>query len=182
MILSFFSDLTLVYYITPERYFLLQITIFVILETLLFSIYLISITQSPALKKIILAILLSFLCFSITYSSLFAEGKVYPIIASLESIIVIIFCIIVLFEQMARPQSLFIYSTSSFWIITGILFYLSGIFFLSLVFSQLSEEETNKYWSLNLVFNILKNILFATAFSMKNTASHESSFLKNQTR
>lgn len=90
-------------------------------------------------------------------------------IVSLETIIVIIACISVFFEQVTNPQSLFIYSTPTFWIIVGILFYLSGTFFISLVLPQLSPEETAKYWPLNWVFNTLKNIAFSIAFFMKNS-------------
>jgi predicted membrane channel-forming protein YqfA (hemolysin III family) len=169
-----------VYYITPQEFGRQQITLFVIIETILFTLYLALMSQNDRLKKILLLILVGFVVFAISYAYIsYEKDTYYATIASVETIIVIIACILVFFEQITHPQSLFIYSTDVFWIIAGILFYLSGIFFLSLVLPQLSDKETEKYWSLNLVFNILKNILFAIAFLMKNPTSNNSIFNKN---
>lgn len=175
-ILSLFSDILLFYGIIPDNYTALYITSFVVLETILFTLYLILITQSTKLKKIITSVLVLFTLFSICYILTKIHYSSYSTIASLETIIVIVTCIIVFFEQISRPQSLFIYSTSSFWIIVGMLFYLAGIFFLSLLLPQLPKEDADKYWQLNSVFNIFKNISFTIAFAMKNSSLYNSRF------
>jgi hypothetical protein len=107
------------------------------------------------------------------------KDKYYAALCSLETIVVIVSCTIVLFEQISNPKSLFIYSTDSFWVVVGMLFYLAGIFFVSLLLPQLSKDEVDKYWQLNLVFNIFKNISFTIAFSMKNSTLNNPSFPKN---
>ncbi|MFM9908292.1 MAG: hypothetical protein ACKVOW_03025 [Chitinophagaceae bacterium] len=72
-------------------------------------------------------------------------------------------CIYYFFEQMRHPNSLFIYSTAEFWIVTGILIYLAGNFFLFIYNSNLTNAELDIYWSINYVFNAIKNILFGLA-------------------
>lgn len=178
IILSFSSDLLLVYDITTLPYVNLQLTIFVILETSIFIFYLILVANNKRLKHILTLILIFFILFCLLSVQWLESDKYYSTIASLETIIVIISCIIVFYEQITHPQTLFIYSTSSFWIIVSMLFYLSGTFFLSLVLPQLSEEETDRFWQLNLGFNILKNILFSIAFSIKKSSS-ENTLLNN---
>ena len=72
-------------------------------------------------------------------------------------------CVIYFFEQMRNPNSLFIYSTSEFWIVTGILIFLAGTFFIFIYSANLSEKEFLKYWPINYLFNTIKNILFGLA-------------------
>ena len=69
-------------------------------------------------------------------------------------------CILYFFERIRKPDSLFIYNTFDFWIVTGILIYLSGTFFIFMFSSNLSQEEFLKYWFINYIFNAIKNILF----------------------
>lgn len=66
---------------------------------------------------------------------------------------------------------MFIYQDSSFWIVTGLMVYLSGTLFLFVLASQLDNEARNNFWKINLFANITKNILFAIAFSTKKSKS-----------
>jgi hypothetical protein len=73
---------------------------------------------------------------------------------------------------MNSPDISFIYSSKKFWIVTAFLVYLSGTLFLFIYTSGLSKAEQAYYWPINLIFNTLKNILIALAFSLPISGHH----------
>ena len=93
--------------------------------------------------------------------------------ASLESVVVIIYCVIYFFEQISRPQTNFIYTLPYFWIVLGILIYMSSTLFLFIVASNLSDQEFQKYWIITGVSNVVSNIIFGVGFLM-NRFTHNS--------
>jgi len=48
-----------------------------------------------------------------------------------------------------------------FWIILGILLYLSGSFFIYILADQIGAEELRRMWILTFLFYIVKGIFFA---------------------
>lgn len=83
---------------------------------------------------------------------------------STSALILIIYSILFLFEQIQNPRISFIYSNPNFWVIIGIMVYFSGTFFLFLQYSDLSNTEKSSYWTINLICIILKNIFFSISF------------------
>jgi len=61
----------------------------------------------------------------------------------------------------------FITSSKKFWIIVAFFLYLSSTLFLFILAAKLSKHERDYYWNINFTFNILKNVLFAIAFVIK---------------
>ncbi len=94
--------------------------------------------------------------------------------AGLESIIIILLCIYYLVVQIKGSNSLFVYSSSNFWIIITFLIYLSGTFFLYIMTENMAKSKSfqNQYVVINSVFNILKNILLSIAMLMKPTPTN----------
>jgi hypothetical protein len=88
---------------------------------------------------------------------------------TVENIIIIIFCLFYFYEEISIPQSAFIYSTPAFWLIAGILIYSAGTFFLFMFSDNLSDDEWNKWVTINYVFTILKNGCFGLAVTIKHT-------------
>lgn len=87
-----------------------------------------------------------------------------------ETIAVIILSVIFFYDQLIKPQTLFVYSTAIFWIVAGILIYKTGTFFLFLYFDTLEHTETANFGNLyiiNSAFLIIRSILFSIAFIMK---------------
>lgn len=78
--------------------------------------------------------------------------------------VMIIISVFYFFEQLQNPKALFIYNTFDFWIVTSILIYLAGTFFIFIFSSTMSREEFQTYWFINSIFNIIKNLLFGLAF------------------
>jgi hypothetical protein len=77
------------------------------------------------------------------------EGSFDSIPASIEAIIIISYCILMLYEQISDPKVMFVYNTKKFWITIAFFLYL--------------------YWIINNFFEILKNILFSISFIMKKS-------------
>jgi hypothetical protein len=91
--------------------------------------------------------------------------------ASIEAILIVAYSIFYLFDQMNKPQVMFIYQEPTFWFIVAFIIYFSGTLFLFIQASHLDREIRDNFWKINLFLNIAKNILFAVAFSTKKSKS-----------
>ncbi len=78
-----------------------------------------------------------------------------------ETIVILVFSYYYLYEKTNDTSTLYIYSTFPFWIVIGMVIYLSGSFFIYLFAASLTKADVNKYWGLTNVLGLLKNILFA---------------------
>lgn len=89
--------------------------------------------------------------------------------ASIEAILIISYCILLLYEQINDPKVIFVYNTKKFWVTIGFFLYFSSTLFLFLYARNLTPSEHDKYWTINNFFEILKNILFSVSFIMKKS-------------
>lgn len=175
---SFTNDLVILYRWEHRIQFTIFLYIFTVIEYLLFSFLLYSIIKSKTVRTGIL--LLSFLFTGFCLYNIFGShiNAFDSVQASIESILVLAYCIIYFYEQLNQPQVSFIYSKYTFWIVTGVLVYLSGTFFLYAFAMDLSKEARKDYWIINLGCTILKNVFFAVAILIhvktpKNTKSQK---------
>lgn len=151
-------------------------SLFTLVEYSTFTYFIFKTIKNPLYKKIILFI--SLLFFGVSIVIFIHNNQTFDTIpATVEAILIIIFCLYFLFEQIRSPQQYFIYSSSQFWVILGFLIYMSGTLFLFTVANELSDEEFRKFWLINSVCNTFKNIFFAIAFLIKNQPS-QSPFLE----
>lgn len=90
-------------------------------------------------------------------------------IFSIENIIIIPLCVLYFYEQITKPDTLFVYLLKSFWIVLGIIIYVTGTLFVFSYIDSLPRAEQNKYWVINLVFNATKNLFFAIALLINET-------------
>jgi hypothetical protein len=93
--------------------------------------------------------------------------------ASLESVLIISYCILLLYEQINDPKIIFVYNTKKFWVIIAFFLYFSSTLFLFLVARNFTQTEHEKYWAINNFFEILKNILLSISFIMKKRNQDE---------
>jgi hypothetical protein len=100
------------------------------------------------------------------------QGSFDSIPASIEAIIIISYCILLLYEQINDPQVIFVYNTKKFWITIAFFLYFSSTLFLFLVARNFTQAEHDKYWTINNFFEILKNILISVSFIMKKSVKN----------
>jgi hypothetical protein len=98
--------------------------------------------------------------------------------ASIESVFVIFYSILLLFESLNFSENSYINSSKTFWIVIAILIYLSATLILFISSTYLSENERRSYWPINSIANIVKNLLFSIAF-IKKTKSRETYLSKS---
>ena len=93
----------------------------------LFSLFFFSLSDNRKFKSFV--ILLSILFYSLALINFFFLGKSKKfdsLPATLEAVLIIIYCIYYFYAQLNKPQVSFIYSTFHFWITIGIFLYLAG--------------------------------------------------------
>lgn len=167
--LSFLTDFTLTLFPkdAPAKFYIFSF--FTVMEYSLFSLFFYLCFKSKLIKKVILVaaplffILVMYYVFNKNQSNSFDA-----IPASLESILIIVFCVCFFFEQIRDMEVSFIYSSKTFWIIVAILIYMSATFFLFISSEYITQEERKAYWFINSISNVIKNILLAIAFIMPN--------------
>ncbi len=141
-------------------------SLFTIVEFCSFSLFFyFTLLAFPLLRNVIIVIIVMFVIFCVInlYFQFNRNNNLDTIPVTFQAIFIMSMCLVYFFEQIRTPNSLFIYSTSEFWIVTSILVYLAGTFFIFIYSSNLTKEEFHKYWPINYVFNTIKNILFGLA-------------------
>ena len=158
-----FSLLTeLVYTVTRER---LVYSGFIVAQFGFASFFFYSSFKERLFKYIPL---LGALVFCVVGAFNFANQQRFDSISeSLASVLVIVYCILLLYEQIKDPNTIFVYYNKKFWVTIAFFIYFSSTLFLYVYVSTLSAEERHTYWAINNFFEILKNILFSVSFIMK---------------
>lgn len=110
-----------------------------------------------------------FFAFAIYYFFTDKNNTFDSLPASIESILIVAYSIFYLFDQMNKPQVIFIYQEPNFWFVVAFIIYFSGTLFLFIQAKNLTMEVRDNFWKINLFSNIIKNILFAIAFSTKKS-------------
>lgn len=99
----------------------------------------------------------------------------------IETLSIIILSILFFYEQLTKPQNLFVYSTAAFWIVAGLLVYKAGTFFLFLYFNTLEQSQKKdfgNYYIINSAFLIVRSLLFTIAFLTKKPLNNKKHNLK----
>ncbi len=176
VILSFAADILLLRLKVYRTYFY---GFFTLVEYTIFS-YFIYLSYKRKLFKRLLIWFYPVFCVILVYSILHKYITNYNfdyLSSSLEAILIIIYSIVFFYEQLQNPEVYFFYTSKSFWIIIAILIYMSATLFLFISTSILLSDspQTKTLWFINNAANIIKNILFAIAFSKHITLPIDSS-------
>lgn len=126
--------------------------------------------SSPKVKKTILISFFLFLGYAI-YDFLKSPLESFDSIPSaIEAILIIIFSIFYLFEQIRIPKVFFIYTLDKFWIITSFLVYFTGTFFLFILAESYMNDPAfvENYVTINNLFLLFKNIFFSIGLLIRN--------------
>jgi hypothetical protein len=139
------------------------ISISAIIEFIFFAVFFYLCIQNKKFKKVIVILSVADVLFKIVL--LLVSKSSFDFWAALTTTLLIVFYSIFFFyEQVNSPETLFIYQSHNFWIVVGCIIYLSGTLFLFLYTSDLPDKQKNALWSINIVFEIVKNIFFSIAF------------------
>ncbi len=140
--------------------------LFTVIEFSTFCLFFYFTFENRLTKRIVFSLIPLF--FIITVSSFIYKrenpNNLDNITLTFQAIIFMALCLSFLFSQIKSPTSFFIYTTFEFWVVTGILIYLSGTFFIYLLSASLTREEINDFWFINTIFNIQRNIFITLGF------------------
>jgi len=140
------------------------LSLFTLLEYVAFAFVLYLFIDNLIARRVILILSGAFLLFCNIHVFSISSYGFDSLPASIESILLVSFSIYVLYEQMNKPHIIFIYYEPSFWVTVAFILFFSGTFFLFILANNLSREERDQSWTINLCLNILKNVLFIIAF------------------
>lgn len=129
---------------------------FTTLEYSVFAYFLWNHIKNLFFRKLIVGISIVFIAFLIFYYSLADFRSIDSIPIGIESILILLFSFYYFFEQINDTKALFIYNKYSFWIVTGIMIYLAGSFFIYVFANHLDTALLMKYWFLTNVFYVIK--------------------------
>lgn len=141
-----------------------------IIEYTLFSIFLYLSFKQKNFRLILLILSLVFygLVFSFVFRYSSDTQNFDSPSASLEAILIIVYSIFFLFEQIKDPSIVFIYYLKKFWIVLALLMYFASTLFLFIYGETYATPDKGIYWSINNIFDIIKNLLFVVSFTMKD--------------
>jgi hypothetical protein len=160
----------------------LIISIFAMIEYVFFAAFFFLCIYNNLFKKLILIVTVLNLCFeSYLFNSQKANFDFWA--ALITTILIVIYSICFFYERLNSVQTLIIYQSFQFWIVVGCLIYLSGTLFLFLYTSDIKNKQNSSLWTINIAFEIVKNIFFSIAFiigkNIKKTAATEDVYDSN---
>jgi hypothetical protein len=124
---------------------------------------------SPLNKKIVLVCTFLYLVLQIIPYISEVTSSLNSIITTVNTVFVLVFCLLYFFEQIRFPKTMFIYTQSSFWSIVGLLVFTAGTFFIFWYNNIIKQSEVfeNQYIIIHALIFIIRNLLFSIAFVIK---------------
>lgn len=135
--------------------------LFTVIEYSLFALLLYFLVKNLRLKKIIIGSIFLFLIFSVTYYFSVKIKGLDTVPIGIETLLLLSFCFVYLYESLQTDSQELIYNRYSFWIVSGIMLYLGGSFFIYVFANQIEKKTMHTFWIFQNIFSIIKNILFA---------------------
>jgi hypothetical protein len=145
--------------------------LYIPIQLIFFSRILSVLIKNITLKKFILITVVLFLIATILLLFIYPFDKIDSILQSTEQLLLISYCILYYYERLQQTDTLFIYTTSSFWAINAIFIYASGTFFVYLFRDSLSFPDSEggfvqQYRYVHYIVSIIKNLLIALSFTL----------------
>ncbi|HVK49217.1 MAG TPA: hypothetical protein VM488_15260 [Pseudobacter sp.] len=166
---AFLNDNTITKLYASEKndyLILILLSLFTVIEYLLFSAFVYLNLPKGLLRKLILIVSPCFLAYTFFEFVRTQDSSIDSPAITIENILLIIFCMFYFFKEISQPKSVFIYSSYAFWVIVSILIYSTGTFFYFAYSDNLSDDEWRKWSIINHIFTVIKNILFGIAVFM----------------
>ncbi len=141
---------------------------FTIIEYSLFSLFLYLSFTKKVFKIILITASLAFYVVAISNFLIKGNQDFDSMSASAEAVLIIVYSIFYLYEQVNDPSVLLVYNAKKFWIVLAFLIYFSSTLFLFIYATAMTNQEHKSYWNINNFFDELKNLLFSVGFIMKS--------------
>jgi hypothetical protein len=117
---------------------------FTVFETVVFIYFLYQIIRSTQIKRLAIGLFILFLIYFITSTVVGGLYQFNDMAVFFESVIIVFLCLIFFRELFTRPEPVDLLREPSFWLVTGIFFYLATIFPLFLAGSYLRSHGLGK--------------------------------------
>jgi len=133
------------------------------MELSFFSFFFYHQLEQPAYKKLIIAVAITFWIYILWFSEESWGSLFDSIPTTIESIIIIYYCILFFFQEIKKPPTDYIYSKTNFWIASALFLEMSGNFFIYMYAanSLLEQEFQNIYMIIHGIFNTTRNFIFS---------------------
>lgn len=124
------------------------------------------ISSTTLLRKGSLIGLLIYLVTLTIYLIFFADGNYYDKIpSSFQGILLITLAILFYYEQIKKPETVFIYSLPEFWYVTSVFIHAAGTFFIYIFAKFWLQDVTNEneYNNIHGILTIVYNLMIGFA-------------------
>ena len=147
----------------PRDYKPAYYTIYTLLEYSSFASILWLQIENKSFKKFVVIFSSFFFLFAIIYSLTNKWKFLDSVPIGVETILIFIFISLVFYEQLRNAKNQYVYNSSWFWLIIGIMIYLAGSFFFYILVNNIDKKIVSNYWFITYIFDTLKNISFCIA-------------------
>lgn len=150
--------------------------VFTLIETSFFSLFFYFALDKKSYKRAVqyLAIIFSIsmvFYYLMVYYYMGNPPRLDSIPIAIETLLMICFLLMYLYEQINDTTTLFIYTKSTFWIAIGIMLYLAGSLFIYIFTNMISLDDVSRYWMFTNIFAVIKNLMFAIGIYVEGKQS-----------
>jgi hypothetical protein len=149
-----------------RQYLYIYYAIFTIIEYLIFTSFFWLFISSSIMKKIIVTLSVLFILFVFGYLEYSGYLRIDSLSIGIETILIIIYSFYYMYQEMKETNNSLVYNKYQFWVISGILIYLAGSFFIYIYANQVKASVMSEFWFLTNVFYIIKNLFFGVAIML----------------
>lgn len=155
------SGINNVYYPLSINYY--NQALYTPIELSFFSFFFYHKIEASVFKKINIAVLVAFWIYILWFSEE-SWGTVFDSIpTTIESIILLSYCMLFFYQEIKKPPTDYMYSKADFWIVSALILYMSGNFFIYMYAANflLKDEFLNIYRVIHGIFNTVRNLIFS---------------------
>lgn len=128
-----------------------------------------SVLYSQLNKRVVLICTITYVLIQFLPYVIETTVTITSIVTTINTLFILLFCLLYFFEQIRFPKTVFIYTQSSFWSIVGLLVFSAGTFFIFWYNTIVKHSEVfeNQYIVIHALIFIIRNVLFSIAFIIK---------------
>lgn len=155
-------------HVTDARTFRIIYATFTVLEFSLISACFTRFIHKTFFQRIAICLVAAFAVFAIIYAKATKFKGTDTIPIGVETILILIFSFYFLYIEMEKDLQVLIYNRYTFWIVAGIMLYLSGSLFIYVFADRIEESAKNQFWMFANAFTMLKYLFFVISVFVAN--------------